>query len=228
VSASTDLWTAVRIAVIRDPGLNIRACRSGWEEEKNPIYVWETIGICTKHKKPLPGWVVSYLADVAQRMTSDDAKAATDLREVLPRIMGFPAAERHGPGRRLDPHGGRYDAMSLAILFAIEIEHGLKPSEALRKAAAGLPPDITNRDERTLWRWLMQEVGLKRRPSTNAEWRAALRSHFKASLSLLDFIEQVCAGVIKQASAALTEQEARDIEQAFRRPHRTKSRETLV
>jgi hypothetical protein len=230
VSASTDLWTALRIAVMRDPGFNIRTCRSGWVETRNPVYVWEAVAVCTEHKKPLPDWIMAYLAEVAQRMTSDDAKAATDLREVLPRIMGFPASERHGPGRRLDPGGGKHeDALSLAVLFAIEIEHGLKPSEALRKVAAKLPPDIINRDERTLWRWLMKEVGLKCRPRTNAEWRAALRSHFKAYLSLLDFIEQVCADVIEQAaSAAPTEQEAREIEQAFRRPHWTKSRETLV
>jgi hypothetical protein len=181
------------IATIRDPDLNIRADRSGWEETGNPVYVWQAVAVCTQHKKPLPDWIITYLAEVAQRMTSADARAAKDLRKVLPKIMGFTPS--HGPGRPLDPDGGGHDALSLAIrchalslaiLFATEIEKGLKPSAAIRKAAAALPDDVASRDERTLMRWMMQAAGLERRPRTNAEWREALRSSLGAFAALLE------------------------------------------
>jgi hypothetical protein len=188
VTVPVDKW----IATIRSPNFRIRSCRSGWEETGNPVYVWETIAICTEHKKPLPDWVMDYLAAAARRMSSADARAATDLRKVLPKIMGFPA-KPSGPGRPLDPDGGKPDdAILLAILFATEIERGLRPSAALRKAAAhdDLPADVTSRDERTLLRWVMQAVGLERRPRTSAEWREALRSHLGDLGALVALIEQ--------------------------------------
>jgi hypothetical protein len=89
-----DKW----IALQRDPDFQIRMCRSAWQGEENPVYVWSAIAICAKHKKPLPDWVMDYLAGVAQRMTSDVAKATTDLRAVLPGILGF-SAKQPGPGR---------------------------------------------------------------------------------------------------------------------------------
>jgi hypothetical protein len=184
VTIPTDKWTAT----IRSLGLQIKAFRSGWEETSNPVYIWETIAICAKHKKPLPDWVMDYLVAVAERMTSVDARAAKDLRKVLPSIMGFPAAEKHGPRRPLDPVGGEHeDVPSLVFLFATGLEKGLKPSAALRYATAKLLPDVADHDERTLIHWIMQNVGLERRPRTSAEWKAVLRSHI---IAFIDLIEQ--------------------------------------
>jgi hypothetical protein len=170
VSAATeDKW----IDPAGTPDFYMRTCRGGWQKEGNPFFVWRAVAVCTEHKKPFPDWVMEYLGDVAQRMTSDDAAAATDLRAVLPGIMGFPA--KPGPGHPLTRP--KNDEVLLAGWFAIEIVvNGLEPTEALRKAAERLPPEAADRDEKTLWRWLMKAVDLKRRPSTNAQWRAALRS----------------------------------------------------
>jgi hypothetical protein len=158
--------------------------RSRWEETANPVYVWEAIAVCTKHERSLPDWVMAYLAVVAKLMMSEEARAVTDLRGVLPSIMGFPA--KRGPGRPLDPDGGMDDAMHLAILFAIEIEGGHEPDEALFRASVQLPVEVADHDERTLWLWVMQAVGLERRPKTKAEWRAALRSHYGAVADLAE------------------------------------------
>jgi hypothetical protein len=186
--ATTDKW----FAAIDDPDFQIRMCRGAWQRVKNPIFVWWAVAFCTEYKKPYPDWVTDYLGDVAQRMKSDYATAATDLRAVLPGIMGF-SAKQPGPGRPLDPGGGNDDARLLAGWFAIEIvDRGLAPTEALRKAAERLPPEAADRDEKTLWRWLMKEVDLKRRPRTNAEWRATLRSRYGAlqAFVLLDIVQK--------------------------------------
>jgi hypothetical protein len=176
-------------ALLRDPDFRIRADRSQWEETGNPVYVWEAVAVCAERKRPFPEWVVDYLGGVAQRMTSADTRAATDVRKVLPKIMGFPA--KPGPGRPLDPDGGKpEDALLLAVLFAAELEFDkrLTPSAALRKAAAhaDLPVDVASRDDRTLLRWVMQAAGLEHKPRTNADLRAALRSRFGAFATLIE------------------------------------------
>jgi hypothetical protein len=175
-------------ARLRDPGFMTRAHRSGWEETNNPVYVWEAIAVCTEHKKPLPDWIVTYLAKVAQRMTSAETRAAKDVRKILPRIFGFPT--KAGPGRPFDPDGGKpEDALSLAILFATELEQGVlkkSPNAAIRKAAATMGiPAFVKRNERTLLHWVQQAVGLERKPSTSAEWKAALRGHLGAIITSL-------------------------------------------
>jgi hypothetical protein len=188
-------------ALLRDPDFRIRMYRSGWEDTHSPVYAWEAVAVCTEHGMPFPDWVMGYLGGVARRMTADDARAAKDVRKALPGILGFPA--KPGPGRPLDPGGNEpEDALLLAILFATEIERGLKPSVALRKAAAhaDLPADVAGRDERTLWRWVVQAVGLEHRPRTSAEWKAALRIHF---------------GYF----AVFIERESREIEQQSRETH---------
>jgi hypothetical protein len=189
VGATTDKW----LDAISDPDFLIRMCRGAWERVGDPTFVWLAIDFCIKHKKPYPDWVTDYLGDVAQRMMSDDARAAKDLRAVLPGIMGFPA-KQPGPGRPLDPSGGKDDAALLAGRFAIEIvDRGLEPTEALREAVKLLPPEVADRDEKTLWRWLMKAVDLKCRPSTNAEWRAALRSRYGVFTTsvLLDIVKKI-------------------------------------
>jgi hypothetical protein len=186
VSATTDdKW----IDPPGTPDFYMRICQGAWQKSGNPFFVWRAVALCTEYKMPLPDWITNYLSDVAQRMTSDaqkdlrnayfhqDATAATDLRAVLPGIMGFPA--KQGPGHPLHPCP-KIDDLLLAGWFAIEIvDRGLEPTQALREAATHLPPEAAGRDEKTLWRWLMKAVDLKRRPSTNAQWKAALRSRYR-------------------------------------------------
>jgi len=173
--------------LLRHPDIRIRALRSGFAETGNPAYVWQAVAICAEHSRPLPDWILAYLGVVAKLMTSDAARASTDLRAILPSIMGFPA--KRGPGHPLDPDGGvPDDAALLSILFAIEIERGEKPSAALHNAAShsDLSPEVAAHDDRTLWRWVMQTVGLEQRPRTNDEWREVLRNHFVAFNDLIE------------------------------------------
>jgi hypothetical protein len=176
--------------LIRDPDFWIRMYRSGWEKTASPVYAWQAVAVCTEHKKPFPDWVMGYLAVVAKRMASDDARAAKDLRAVLPGIMGFPA-KPSGPSRPLDPsaQGKNYNVLLLKLLFASAIEEGREPSEALDNALASLPSDIADRDDKTLWRWLMLDLDLKRKPSTNAEWKTALRVQFGSFLAFMENME---------------------------------------
>jgi hypothetical protein len=190
-AGTTDAGTTTGwLGAIDDPDFRIRICRGAWQRAGNPFFVWGAVAVCTEHKKPFPDWVMGYLRDVAQRMTSDDAAAATDLRAVLPGIMGFPT--KPGPGHPLARD--KDDALLFAGWFAIEIvDRGLEPTEALRKAAERLPPEAADRDEKTLWRWLMKAVDLKRRPSTNAQWRAALRNRYGVftTFALLDTVKKI-------------------------------------
>jgi hypothetical protein len=156
----------------------------------NPVYVWEAIAVCAEHNMPLRDWIISYLADVAERMTSDDARASTDLRAILPGIMGF--STKPGPGRLLNPDDDPDDKLLFAIRFAIEIEKGKKPSQALRDASTNvLSADLrvddrtllrwSNADDRTLRGWVKKVLYLppQNAPRTNAEWKAVLRRHFE-------------------------------------------------
>ena len=67
-------------------------------ETGNPYYAWEGIRACTEERpfRRLPDWLVTYLAECAERMLSSKAKAAGDLGRVLPWVLGFPT--RRGPG----------------------------------------------------------------------------------------------------------------------------------
>jgi len=117
---------------IDDPDLQIDVRLGLWEDMHNPAYLWQAIGICIKYGRVLPPAVMDYLADVAARMSSPEARAAKDLHKVLPSILGFPA-KGPGPGRLLDPDAaaGDRDDRKLAMLFAVELEQRLSPVKHL-------------------------------------------------------------------------------------------------
>jgi hypothetical protein len=166
-------------AVIRNPNINLDAMYVGWEDNKNPYYAWSAIEICTKHKKPLPTWVVDYLAGCAERMLSDKATKSKDLRKILPSILGFPA--KRGPGRPLDPDHVPNDKLMFALLFTIEIHKGRKPSIARKDAMKHLPRNRADRiDDKTLQRWLKEVFDLTSSPRTVTKWKSVMRRHYGA------------------------------------------------
>jgi hypothetical protein len=61
-----------------------------FESTENPYFVWFEIDRCLEANKPLPTWVLAYLAQCAGRMLSEKARQTSDLRMVLPWVLGFP------------------------------------------------------------------------------------------------------------------------------------------
>jgi hypothetical protein len=170
------------------PDFQIQMEVSKWKETRNPVYLWNAVSICTDHKKPLPSPVLDYLAEVAQRIRSKEARECSDLRKVLPKIMGFPEKGR-GPGRLLDPGPAATegDWVHLAVLFGIELERGQKITAALRNAASKLPNSVQSANDKTKIVWIEKALDLEHRSRTAAEWQSDLRSRFH---NLARWIEQ--------------------------------------
>ena len=165
---------------IKDPHLSLSTTRFYWQDTHNPAYVWWAIEICVCRDIQIefPDWVRKYLAECAQRMLSPDAAEQSDLRKVLPGIMGFPP--KRGRGNPLDL-GKNEDQFSIpAMRFAIEIEKGARPTVALRTAFESLDAKVADRmDEKTLLSHIKKHFGMPNAPRTNAEWKQAIRGWFE-------------------------------------------------
>jgi len=172
------------MALTSDPDFLLDGYIGCWEETKNPYYAWSAINICTKHNKPLPTWVVDYLAECAERMLSEKARQSNDLRKLLPSVLGFPA--KRGPGRPLDPDRDQDDKSIFAIRFAIEIEKGKKPSIARREATKYLPESRVDKiDDKTLQRWLREIFDLANTPRSITEWKSVMRVYYGSFYNLI-------------------------------------------
>jgi hypothetical protein len=166
-------YAARHTAVMQDPSIQIKARLYAMAETDNPLNIWEAIQICIEHKKEFPDRVLAYLWECAERMQSEKAKQAHDLRSILPWILAFP--RKLGPGGTLLKPPG--DHMTFAIRFAIRIEQGEKPFEALRNACNDVLPDDTV-DDKTLRSWIMKEFETKKFFRTNADWKTVTRKHY--------------------------------------------------
>jgi hypothetical protein len=163
-------WYSKRIQL---PDVLLTACRLQWKETDNPIYVWQAINFCTSKNVGFPDWVCQYLAECAERMLSPDAAKASDLRKVLPQIMGFP--RKRGRGNPLEPDGNEQQYMLAASKFAREIANGAKPTVALRSAFERLDKKMPDRnDDKTLQSHIKKYFGISHAPRTNAEWKRAI------------------------------------------------------
>ena len=162
---------------IERPEFMLRVALGSWQETDNPAYVWWAIELCTRSDQiEFPHWVREYLAECAQRMSSPDAAGASDLRKVLPRIMGFPV--KRGRGRLLDL--GAEDYATPAMRFAIEIEKGAKPTAALHTAFEALDAKIADKmDDKTFLSHIKKFFGVPNAPRTNADWKRAIRKWFQ-------------------------------------------------
>jgi hypothetical protein len=161
---------------IKEPGLKLRTARFFWEDTQNPAFVWRAIEICISPdtQAEFPTWVRQYLADCARRMFSPASIEKSDLRKALPGIMGF--ALKRGPGNPLNL--GTDDQFVLpAMKFAIEIEKGAKPTDALRAASESLDP-AGRTNEKTLQLHIKRYFSLAKAPRTNAEWKRAIRAWY--------------------------------------------------
>jgi hypothetical protein len=163
-------------AVFKDPSLKLKAYLHGYVETKNPVYMWQAIKLCTEHNLPLPDWVSYYLGAVANVMLSDEVRQCSDLRQILPYVLGFRLAKKKpGPGRLLDPDAASEDRALFTIKFLCKLKENDQcgPSEALKAAQRKMDASVADKDDKTHWSWLTEELGLTDRPKTKAEWLAA-------------------------------------------------------
>jgi hypothetical protein len=144
-----------------------------WEQSHNPYFAWKAIQYCTQRKIDFPDWVRDYLAECAQRMVSPSAAEASDVRKVLPRIMGF--ASKRGPGTPLRPEGKEDQYFDAALCFAREIAKGASPTVAIQTAFETLAPEVADKmDHRTLRSHIKKFFEATGSLRTWEDWRDAI------------------------------------------------------
>jgi hypothetical protein len=180
MSADSPKFSDRYLALSKDPHFQLQARLSGYLETENPLYCWQAIKLCTDHNLPFPDWVSIYLSMVANNMLSDGARQCSDLREILPRVLLFPKKKKRGPGRLLDPNAAPEDRMLFTIKFLCKLAENdeCEPSEALEEARREMDASVADKDDKTHWSWLTQELGLTDRPKTKGEWLAAGSAHY--------------------------------------------------
>ena len=169
----------------------------------SPFYVWLTIRLCIRHKKPLPDWVMAYLAQCADRFMSvhyaerralcdrmkptrytegrrlsGKTKPARDLRETFQRVFGFPTKEKNGPGSLFDPDAEAHiwiQKVVFALHFAERLVQGDDPVTARSNACDDFFAEVV--DDRTLQRYLREVFDLTSLPSTIEEWKPVVDSY---------------------------------------------------
>jgi hypothetical protein len=132
---------------------------------------------CAERNAPLPHWVLVYLAQSAGRMLSMKAQQTTDLRKVLPWVLGFP--NKRGPGNLLDPVGGPRRVI-FTLEFGARVLRGEDPVGARRDACnAVFNGKEAEVDDKTLLRWTLEDFGLKKAPKNAEQWKDAIRKEFE-------------------------------------------------
>lgn len=89
-----------------------------------------------------------------------------------------------------DPKG--WDKAAFAVKFARHIHRGqVDPLVALHDASSEVFANGV--DDKTLWRWLLQEFDLTTRPPTVIEWRTIIDEHYSILFALLVGDDLPCA-----------------------------------
>jgi len=145
----------------------------------NPAHAWWAIYFCTQAGIPLPDWVIAYLGRCSKRMIEEHVDTS-DLRAVLPKVLEFPSVsnrrKKRGRGKPLNPYG-RSDRFNFAMKFVLLILQG-KDSKTARKDACidTFSLEITEEvEDATLVDWLVDALGLEKKPQNETEWIALAR-----------------------------------------------------
>jgi hypothetical protein len=141
---------------------------------RGPFFTWMMIGTCIEHKKQFPDWVINYLAQCAERMCngrmqSERAKRTDDVGKMFLWIFGFPK-KKPGPGGLLDPDDELLKEAqkgAFALNFIIRLWQGEDPVQARGNAGNEFFPA---KDDKTLQRYLREQLRLKKLPRTIDEW----------------------------------------------------------
>jgi len=160
---------------------------------RGPYFAFEAIRLCKKHKKPFPAWITDYLGECADRMLSDKARRASDVRKTLLWIFGFPK-KKPGPGGLFDQDYGLLKEMLrplFALIFAVQLYQGEKDLVKARRNAGDGVDEVYGLisgktiDDRTLQRILLEQFQLKHLPLTAEEWMPVLDRHLLAIVERL-------------------------------------------
>jgi hypothetical protein len=176
--ARHDLGPFVRLSNVWESDQEIMAhyC-ARWQDSGNPYYVWEAMDICSSRKLAFPDWVRCYLDQCAQRMVAAQTRTSKGLKEILPRVLGFP--RKRGAWHPLQPEGKASEFMASAVVFATAIEKGMRPTDALSEAYMVLGQRQADKiDAKTLREHIKKLYGVKKAPRSNAEWKALLRAWY--------------------------------------------------
>jgi hypothetical protein len=171
----------------------------------NPVYAWNAICFCSRADEPLPHWVLAYLAECAERMMLNDH--TSDLRAVLPKVLGFPKKKKSGPGKLLRPFDP--DEVEFTHKFLTYIARGNDPKTARSNACDDMSPEFSDRhDDRALEKILLDGLGLQKPPAAEL-WKIlayhSMKSPFyhsmKGPLPNLSATEQKLNEAIEEALA---------------------------
>jgi hypothetical protein len=108
-----------------------------WAPIRGPVFTWQAINVCIRHNKQFPYWVIDYLAQCADRIRSDSAKEASDARQSLRWVFGFPKTHKSGPGGVLNQDREFFkdaDEWFFAVAFCQELGESGDPVDARAKA----------------------------------------------------------------------------------------------
>jgi hypothetical protein len=140
----------------------------------NPAHAWEAICFCSRADEPLPHWVITYLGECAERMISNGD--TSDLRAVLPEVLGFPKKKKPGPGKLLRPGPGP-DKVEFLLKFLTYIARGNDPKTARSNACDDMSPEFGDKhDDRALEKILLDGFGLQKPPAAEVWKILAYRS----------------------------------------------------
>jgi hypothetical protein len=140
--------------------------RQVFEASGNPRYAWAALGLCTD-QKPLPRWLMEYLVQCSERMQNADQ--ASDLRKILPRVLGFPTKRaKKSWGDKINPRMWKF-----VTEFGVRILYGDDPRAARRNGCnAAFASKVADRlEDKTLMRWLHQAYLLKKEPKDAQQWK---------------------------------------------------------
>jgi hypothetical protein len=156
-----------------------------FESSGNPVHAWIAIYFSTKFGEPLPKWVIAYLAQCSKRMIFDK-RGTSDLREVLPEVLDFP--KKRGPGKLLQA-GPDEDKISFTRKFVNYIMQGRDPKTARKEACnRTFSRKVADKvDDKTLVHWLVDTMGLVKKPQNANQWKTAVYKYVALDLAELAF-----------------------------------------
>jgi hypothetical protein len=172
------------IDLARSSSEEVALASVSFERSNNPYYAWYAIDVCIKNKKPLPNWLMSYLAQCSERILSGTTRQTPDLRKCLPWVLGF-SPKKSGPGNVLDPDRTKQKTL-FAYSFGVEIMKGNDPVTARRNACDALDGKAANVDDKTLTRWLLGAYNLKKAPANAEQWKKIIQQDGSFVLFMMD------------------------------------------
>jgi hypothetical protein len=162
-----------------------------WAAIRGPSFIWRAIKICVRDKKQFPDWVIDYLDQCADRMSSDKAKRADELTEILPWIFKFPARKKSGPGGLLKQDFELTKDLGewlFAVIFASELRESGDPADAKDIACNFVFGDDSELENTQLNRILKRVFRLEKLPQTAEAWLPVFNRHLKPLGQHLDAI----------------------------------------